>query len=73
MADKKQTKQCVHWWIIDSNGVGVCRRCHAVKDFRETGRKLDEGKTEKASQGARKSKSRRFNPYGRRGRPPKYA
>ena len=25
--------KCQHWWIIDSNNVGRCKYCSAVRDF----------------------------------------
>jgi hypothetical protein len=24
---------CVHWWIIDGNSVGCCKKCGAIRDF----------------------------------------
>lgn len=73
MADEEKHKCPPHFWLIDSEGIGHCRYCPAIKDFGGARRKLDEGKTEKASQAGRKSKRGRLNPYGKRGRPPKYA
>ncbi len=26
-------KRCVHHWIIDSENIGRCRKCPAVRDF----------------------------------------
>lgn len=35
--------KCVHHWIIDSEGIGRCKKpgCNAVKDFRSLQRKKD--------------------------------
>ncbi len=27
------TKRCVHHWLIDSENIGTCRKCGAVRDF----------------------------------------
>ncbi len=29
----KRVKCPPHWWIIDSNNVGYCKFCDAIKDF----------------------------------------
>jgi hypothetical protein len=25
--------RCVHWWIIENNLVGRCKKCGAIRDF----------------------------------------
>ena len=25
--------ECVHWWIIDSHGLGHCKKCGDTRDF----------------------------------------
>ena len=25
--------KCIHWWIIENNLVGKCKKCGATKDF----------------------------------------
>lgn len=25
--------QCVHHWIIDEHGIGICKKCGEVRDF----------------------------------------
>lgn len=32
-AQTKKGGKCQHWWIIDSNDVGRCKYCPAVRDF----------------------------------------
>ncbi len=31
--------ECVHHWMIDSQGIGRCKKCPAVKDFVKLQRK----------------------------------
>lgn len=33
--DVKESKMCVHYWMIDSNERGVCKKCGKEKDFSE--------------------------------------
>jgi len=59
---------CTHYWVIDSNNVGHCRRCGAVKDF---GRLLIQNGVFAAAgrRGAKASKGVARRPYrGRVGR-----
>ncbi len=47
---KKDNKQCVHHWIIDSNNVGRCIKCGAVKDFGKPLEKLSRELSEKQTE-----------------------
>jgi len=30
---KKVGSACVHWWLIDAQNKGVCKKCGAHRDF----------------------------------------
>ena len=57
---------CIHYWIIDSNDVGVCRYCREERDFRKLLRKA-----EKSVVGS--GPASLVKPNRRRGRKPKEA
>ncbi|GAH96265.1 unnamed protein product [marine sediment metagenome] len=63
-------KKHVHYWIIDSEDIGRCKYCPAVKDFRKLQKKGLRELTEKQQLGAVKSGKVRSHKIGR---PPKYA
>ncbi|GAI83885.1 unnamed protein product [marine sediment metagenome] len=67
---EKHNKCPPHWWVIDSEGIGRCKYCPAVKDFRKLHEKELHKLTEKQQLGAVKSGKVRSH---RMGRPPKYA
>ncbi|MBA7540292.1 hypothetical protein ES705_32587 [subsurface metagenome] len=35
--------KCVHHWIIDSQNIGRCQKCQAVRDFSKLQRRLGQG------------------------------
>jgi hypothetical protein len=31
----KAEANCIHYWVLDCHDLGICRKCAAVKNFRE--------------------------------------
>lgn len=55
---------CTHYWIIDSDNVGVCQYCDEVRDF---GKLLEKaGVFVSGRRGAKARKKVARNPYGGR-------
>ena len=66
MAMEVMKRNCIHYWVIDCNDVGVCRCCGEVKDFRKLQRR------ERDSEGLYRRESRKGTGKAtRRGRPRK--
>jgi len=64
-----------HWWLIDSEGIGHCKYCGAVKDFGKAIRRQQEEENKISSRGGLKARGVLRKPRGKRskaGRPSKY-
>jgi len=68
MAMEVMKRNCIHYWVIDCNDVGVCRCCGEVKDFRKLQRReRDLGKLLRSE----RDEGTFQVTHGRRGRPRK--
>jgi predicted O-methyltransferase YrrM len=43
--------KCIHYWIIDSNEIGICKYCGRKRNFRRLSREATESETEKRQAG----------------------
>jgi hypothetical protein len=43
--------KCIHYWIIDSNEIGICKYCGRKRNFRTLSREATESETEKRQAG----------------------
>ena len=43
--------KCIHYWIIDSNEIGICKYCGRKRNFMRLSRKATESETEKRQAG----------------------
>ena len=59
--------ECRHYWLIDSNDVGVCKYCGQKKDFRSLREPTQKTVPKKVPS---EIKPKRVNnPWGRKGKP----
>jgi predicted O-methyltransferase YrrM len=43
--------KCIHYWIIDSNEIGICKYCGRKRNFKRLSREATESETEKRQAG----------------------
>ena len=62
-----ETDNCIHYWIIDSSDIGVCKHCKKERDFKRLLRRSPEVKREEKAKEAKWKAQKKTPSYIRKG------